>query len=173
MAVETQRLVLQPPRLADAATLFTFLGDPKAMQYAHADRSLRECRRRVAVHEWCRRRNGCAPWTIQEKTDSRIIGWGGLYVYPFDTGWGQEVGYFFHPSAWGRGYASELVAACVRIADEDQLLDVRAFAHPENAGSQRVLEKNGFEKVRLVPRMRRFLYRRRCGSVPPASPPAP
>jgi ribosomal-protein-alanine N-acetyltransferase len=33
------------------------------------------------------------------KSDKRIVGWGGLYDDPFDSGWGVEVGYFFHPSA--------------------------------------------------------------------------
>ena len=69
--------------------------------------------------------------------------------------------YFFHPSAWGQGYASEMVAACMNVADHAlQLPEVRAFAHPANAGSRRILEKAGFEVVRFVPEMDRFLYRR-------------
>jgi RimJ/RimL family protein N-acetyltransferase len=132
-----------------------------AMQHTHADASLKECRRRVAVHERHRRRNGYAPWTIMAKSESRIIGWGGLYDDPFDPGWGTEVAYFFHPSVWGQGYASEMVAACMGVADYSlRLPEVRAFAHPANAGSQRVLEKASFEVVRFLPEMDRFLYRR-------------
>ena len=158
---ETPRLLLRRPRLADAPTLFEFLGDPVAMQHTHAHASLRECRRRVAVHEWHRRRNGCAPWTVVTKADGRIIGWGGLYDDPFHPGWGVEVGYFFHPSAWGQGYASELVSACTAFADHTlQLAKMRAFARPENAGSRRVLEKAGFEVVRFVPELERLLYER-------------
>ena len=82
---------------------FTFLGDAEAMRYAHVDASLRACRRRIAVHEWMRRRDGYAPWAIETRTDDQSIGWGGLYRDPFDPGWGPEVGYFFHPSAWGKG----------------------------------------------------------------------
>jgi RimJ/RimL family protein N-acetyltransferase len=81
---------------------------------------------------------------------------------PFDPDWGVEVGYHFHPAAWGRGYATELAAACMSIADNVlQLPEVNAFARPENVASRRVLEKVGFELVRLVPEMERFLYRRR------------
>ena len=163
MDVETSRLILRRPRLADVPGLFKFLGDAKAMQHTHADASLRECRRRVAVHEWRRRRNGYAPWTITPKSDGRIIGWGGLYDDPFDPGWGVEVAYFFHPSTWGQGYASEMLAACMNIADHGlQLPEVKAFAHPANGGSRRVLEKAGFEIVRFVPEMGRFLYQRHC-----------
>ena len=161
MSIETPRLVLRRPQLADIPTLFEFLGNAEAMRHTHADASLRACRRRVAVHEWHRRRNGCAPWVITTKADDRIIGWGGLYDDPFHPGWGAEVGYFFHPSAWEQGYASEMVAASMAIADHTLwLAEVRAFAHPENAGSRRVLEKAGFEVVRFVPEMERFLYRR-------------
>jgi ribosomal-protein-alanine N-acetyltransferase len=161
MDVETPRLLLRRPRLADAPALFEFLGNVVAMQHTHADGSLQECRRRVAVHEWRRRHNGYAPWTIVAKSEGKIIGWGGLYDDPFDPGWGTEVAYFFHPSAWGQGYSSETVAACMGVADHAlRLPEVRAFAHPANVGSQRVLEKASFEVVRFVPEMDRFLYRR-------------
>lgn len=161
MDVETFRLILRRPTLADVPRLFEFLGDAEAMRYTHADASQRACRRRVAVHEWRRRRDGYAPWTVVTKADARIIGWGGLYDDPFEPGWGVEVGYYFDPAAWGRGYATELVAACTSLADDVlRLPEVHAFARPENAGSRRVLEKAGFEVVRFVPEMERLLYRR-------------
>lgn len=164
MQIETDRLLLRPPRLADVPQLFEFLGDAEAMRFTHVDRSLRQCRRRIAVHERRRRRDGCAPWTVLEKADDRIIGWGGLYIDPFDPGWGIEVGYYFRPDVWGRGYATELVQASLTVADDElQLPEVHAFAKIENIGSQRVLKKCGFREVRFVPAMARTLYRRlRC-----------
>lgn len=161
MGIETARLILRRPRLTDAPALFTFLGDPNAMRHTHADASLRDCRRRIAAHENRRRRDGAAPWTILTKDGERIIGWGGLYIDPFDLNWGMEVGYFFHPSAWGRGYGSELVAACTELADETlRLPELAAFAHPDNAASRRVLEKAGFVEQHFVPEMDRLLFRR-------------
>jgi ribosomal-protein-alanine N-acetyltransferase len=144
MTTETARLSLRPPRLADVPSLFEFLGDGKAMRHTHVDVSMRACRRRVAVHEWRRRHDGFAPWTVVARAGGRVIGWGGLYIDPFEPGWGVELGYFFHASAWGQGYASELVAACLHVADQTlHLPGVSAFAHPANAGSQRVLKKAG------------------------------
>ena len=65
------------------------------------------------------------------------------------------------PAAWGRGYATELTGACTSLADKVfRLPEVHAFARPENVGSRRVLEKAGFEVVRFIPEMERFLYRR-------------
>jgi [ribosomal protein S5]-alanine N-acetyltransferase len=154
-------LLLRRPRLADVPALFEFLGDPDAMRHTRVDASLRECRRRIAAHEWRRRRDGYAPWTVLARTEGRIIGWGGLYEDPFEPGWGVEVGYFFHPAAWGRGFATELVRAALDVADRIlRLPEVRAFARAENIASRRVLEKAGFECVSFVPELERLLYRR-------------
>lgn len=161
MGIETSRLILRRPTLADVPRLSEFLGDVEAMQHTHADVSLRECRRRVAVHERRRRRDGYAPWTVVTKADFRIVGWGGLYADPFDPRWGVEVGYYFDPAAWGHGYATELTAACTSLADDVLALsEIRAFARPENVASRRLLEKAGFEAVCFIPDMERFLYRR-------------
>lgn len=158
--------MLRTPRLDDVPELFEIMGDAQAMRYTQADVSMRSCRRRVAVHEWFRRRNGYAPWTVVDKADRRIIGWGGLYDDPFDPGWGVEVAYFFHPSTWGKGYASELVQTCMDMADNQLgLAQVHAFAHPDNARSRRVLEKSGFEIVRFVAEMDRWLYLRQRQSL--------
>jgi ribosomal-protein-alanine N-acetyltransferase len=159
--IETARLTLRRPCLADVPALFAFLGDANAMRHTHVQATLRACRRHVAMHEWQRRRRGYAPWTIVTKPNWTIIGWGGLYEDPLDPGWGVEVGYFFHPIAWGQGYATELVRACTDVADRVFDLPVlAAFAHPDNVGSRRVLEKTGFETIRLVPDMQRLLFRR-------------
>jgi ribosomal-protein-alanine N-acetyltransferase len=152
---------MRPPVLNDIPGLFEFLGDAEAMRYTHADTSLRDCRRRVVLHEWRRRRNGYAPWTILTKVDGSIVGWGGLYDDPFDPGWGVEIGYFFHPRAWGLGYATELTTECTAVADHVvRLPKVHAFARRDNTGSRRVLEKSGFTVVRFVPELDRLLYQR-------------
>ncbi|MDR6102374.1 ribosomal-protein-alanine N-acetyltransferase [Agrobacterium larrymoorei] len=159
--LETERLILRQARRADIPELFEFLGDPVAMQHTHSDRTLRECQRRVMVHEWRRRRDGCAPWVVIRREDRRIIGWGGLYEDPFDPGWDFEVGYYFRPEVWGKGYASELVNAALSCADDQlKLPEVWAMAHPDNGGSRRVLEKAGFEFMRHLHDRNRLLFRR-------------
>ena len=161
MSLETERLAFRPPRLADAAALFEFLGDDTAMQYTTVREAVRDCRRYIAAHERQRRRIGCAPWVIIEKQAGRTIGVGGVYEDPFDAGWGVEIGYFFAPAAWGQGFATELALFCVAWAKQEARWPALcAFAHPDNMASQRVLQKSGFRQQRYVPEMNRILYRR-------------
>jgi len=163
-APKLKRLLLRPVRPRDTGAFFAFLGDPDAMRFTHCHLSVRECRRRLAGFEWQRRRNGYAPWAVLLKTDGRLVGWGGLYNDPFEPGWGVELGYSFHPAAWGMGYATELAQACLDWADDALgLQEVWAFTHPGNNASRRVLEKAGFQPVRFVPEMDRTLHRRPRG----------
>ena len=74
--LRTERLNLRPSLRADVVSLFEFLGDAEAMKFTHVDETLRQCQRRVMVHEWRRRRDGCAPWVASTRRDDRIIGWG-------------------------------------------------------------------------------------------------
>lgn len=157
--IETERLWLTPPKLSEVPALYRFLGDPKAMQFTQCDASLRACRRRSAVHERRRRHDGYAPWTVRRKDTGKIIGWGGLYLDPFDPAWGLELAYFFDWSAWGQGFASELCTAALSILEQDPCTaTVAAFSHPENAASVALLTKLGFERERFVPEMNRDLY---------------
>ena len=170
--METKRLTMRPPEPADAPALFAFMGDRQVMQFTGVQTSLGGLRDYLAVHEAQRERVGYAPWTLMEKASGRLVGFGGLYEDPFDPGWGVEVAYFFHPAprrtsttattapaAWGRGYATELVAFCIEEARRNALWPrLRAFAHPDNVASQRVLLRAGFEEERFVAEMNRRLY---------------
>ena len=159
--IATPRLLLRSPRLSDVPALFAFMGDAAAMRHTHTHRTTRELRRHLAGHRCQSRKIGCGPWTVIERATGAIIGFGGLYDDPFDPGWGIEIGYFFAPSAWGQGYASELVQQGIATARDDLALPwLGAFAHPANTGSRRVLEKAGFIEQQFVPAMDRFYYRR-------------
>jgi RimJ/RimL family protein N-acetyltransferase len=162
MKLETARLLLSVPRLIDAPELFDFLGDVDAMRQTSRLETLRDCRRHIAGHERQRRKVGYGPWTVRTKADGEIVGFGGLYDDPFDPGWGIEVGYAFASRAWGNGYATELTNFCLALARQELgVYLVRAFAHPDNAASRRVLEKAGFREQRFILEMNRYLYEHR------------
>ncbi len=159
MQIETDRLVLRPTRLGDVVAIFAILSQEEAMRFTHCFPTLRACRRHVLGHAWQRRRRGYAPWTVLDRTTGVLVGWGGLFDDPFDPGYGPEVGYWFSPACWGRGYATELTAASLAFArDRVGLPEVQAFVRPDHHGSRRVLEKAGFARMGHVPALGRDRY---------------
>jgi len=166
MWLETNRLLLRKPLLSDAPDLLDILGNEEAMRLTRRLVGLRACRRYIVAHECQRRKVGYAPWVVLEKVRKAIIGFGGLYDDPFDVGWGIEVSYHFAATAWGKGYATELTRFSLQFAHERLgFAEVRAFAHPDNAASQRVLKKASFECQCFVPEMNRYLYVHRLGAA--------
>ncbi|MDP2696704.1 GNAT family N-acetyltransferase [Thalassospira sp.] len=159
--LQTPRLLLSPPVRADIPDLYTFLGDPDAMQFTHHDPNFIACRKRVMVHEWFRRRDGFAPWVVRERKNGRIVGWGGLYTDPFDPGWGPELGYFLNPDVRKRGLGGELAETALNIAIMLPNLQVLgAFAHPDNQPSRKLLTRLGFSEVGFIAKMNRVHFQR-------------
>jgi [ribosomal protein S5]-alanine N-acetyltransferase len=129
------------------------------MRYTLNFKDTRECRRHIAAHECQRRKTGYGPWTVVERNSGQIIGFAGIYDDPFAPNWGIEVGYHFHRSAWGRGYATELIRTCLQVArDQHGIRELQAFVHPDNAASHRVLERTGFEQRNFVTDLNRYRY---------------
>lgn len=153
----TARLHLSAPKLQDAPALYAFMGDAEVMRHTYRQASLRGMRRHLAGHGWQARRLGFGCWTVRHK--GRVVGFGGLNDDPFDPGYGPEVAYFFAREAWGQGFAGELVGASLDYARQVGLPSVRAFVHPDNAASRRVLERAGFTVETWVPAMTRWLLR--------------
>ncbi|OAX81514.1 hypothetical protein ACJ72_04147 [Emergomyces africanus] len=60
-----------------------------------------------------------------------------------------ELGYVFHPSAWGKGYATEAVSAFIDRFWSEQMTtkEIEAQVDPKNVASANVLGKCGFSLV--------------------------
>jgi ribosomal-protein-alanine N-acetyltransferase len=64
-----------------------------------------------------------------------------------------SLGYWVSEKSNGRGVATQAVARIARLAfDEFALHRIEAGTLVHNAGSQRVLERNGFQRYGLAPR---------------------
>jgi RimJ/RimL family protein N-acetyltransferase len=158
--VKTRQLLLRAPVPEDVDALFRIQRDPDAMRHTWVATDRRATARRLEAYAERFAEDGYAPWTAVLRRDDRVVGWGGLNRDPQAPQWGTEVAYFIDPSQWGRGLATELVGASLRLAfREIGLTQVCAFTKTENHASRRVLEKAGFRFARRVPELERDEYR--------------
>lgn len=139
--VRTERLLMRRAEVRDLAAMHAVLSHPEAMRYwstpPHA--TLHQTR------EWLK---GMMATPDDDSDDfvvefeGRVIGKAGFWRLP-------EIGYIFHPDAWGRGLAHECLAALIGRAflrfDHDRLL---ADVDPRNDASLRLLARLGFVEVR-------------------------
>lgn len=86
---------------------------------------------------------------VKLKETGRPIGYAGIQrVKEFDK---YEIFYAFIPAAWNQGYGTEASVRMKELAKEIGLKRIIALADIGNLGSQRVLEKTGYDKVSQIP----------------------
>jgi RimJ/RimL family protein N-acetyltransferase len=80
-----------------------------------------------------------------------------------ETPWRASTGYVFARECWGKGFATETLAAMVLLARTLGVQRLQALSHVDHKASRRVLEKCGFE---LEGVLRRYLVFPNLGSEP-------
>lgn len=141
--VETDRLILRPPRASDAEAVFReYAQDPEVARYTvwTPHRSVDESRAFLASLDgaWPGARRHA--WAITLKSEGRLVGMMELRV----TGHVGEAGYTLGRAYWGKGYVTEALRAVIdRALEQPGLYRVWATCDVENRASARVMEKAG------------------------------
>lgn len=148
--LETERLLMRKWSFTDAEAVLDLWSDPLVMKYVGPPLSNIQGARDLLEwaiayenkHRFCR-------WPVVEKASDQVVGSCGL-MYQNDER-DIDLGYYFIPSRWGRGYATEISTACVRYAfDVLGLPELMATVDINNHASQRVLDKCGFKFREMV-----------------------
>lgn len=91
---------------------------------------------------------GFGYWAFLDRATGAFLGNGGLARFergiPELDGY-PEAGWAFVPDAWGRGLATEAIAAVLEWADTALQAEVRCIIDPGNIASQKVAAKLGFQ----------------------------
>ncbi|MFS1514612.1 GNAT family protein [Chengkuizengella sp. SCS-71B] len=94
-------------------------------------------------------------WGIVLKDLNRFIGTLGLNNLDIRTK-KAEIGYELHPSFWGKGITAEAITEVLEYSFQAlDLFRIGAITFPDNAASNKLLEKLGFTKEG---RLRGYLY---------------
>jgi [ribosomal protein S5]-alanine N-acetyltransferase len=147
--IETERLILRPFEASDAEAAFGWFGNPVVMRFTPTgpDKTIAQTEARLRLFIEHQQTHGFSKWLILDRASGVAIGDSGLLVLK-DYGW-VDLGFRLAQLYWGKGLATEVASAWVRVAFvELGLTRLGAFAHPENRASTRVLEKLGFNVER-------------------------
>ena len=141
-SLETPRLALRPFAREDLDPYAALSADPEVTRYIGGPQDRAGAWRFMALALGHLRLRGYSQSAVVEKATGRLVGRGGLW-YP--EGWpGLEVGWVLARGAWGRGYATELGAACRDHAFAELGADrLYSIIHPDNTASVRVAERIG------------------------------
>lgn len=140
--IETERLVLRAPRLADAPVIASLVNDRRI---AENTTRIPHPYRLADAEDWITLANADPRDEILLITlrDKRVVGACGL---EWREGPNPEIGCWLGVPHWGHGYATEAMRALIDQAFGDLGHDaVEAGARTSNAASRRVLEKCGFQ----------------------------
>jgi [ribosomal protein S5]-alanine N-acetyltransferase len=143
--LRTRRLRLRRARAGDLDALHAVFSHPAAMRYWSSlpDTELAQTRERLEEML------AASPEDSDDfvvEYQGHVIGKAGCWRIP-------EVGFILHPDYWGRGLASEALAAVIERAFATFPIDaLEAEADPRNTGSLAVLGRLGFREVRRAER---------------------
>lgn len=142
LRLETERLVLRPPQLGDFERYAELLGDEQAARHIGGHQPRAAAWRKFLQMPGAWAVQGFGMFSVVEKTSGTWLGQVGPWK---PEGWpGNEIGYSFHPDAWGRGYATEAAIATIDWALAN--LGWEEFIHciaPENVASQQLAKRLG------------------------------
>lgn len=144
---ETERMVLRPTSLEDAAFIWQLFNSPKWLKYI-GDRKVRSekeasnyIRDRMISQ---RERLGYSTFTVVRKSDQTKLGICGLYDREGLEG--IDIGFALLPQFEGRGYASEATERLLKLAfSEFGLTEIKAITTRLNFASQKLLTKLGMQ----------------------------
>jgi len=139
--LESERLILRPPRPGDIAGMIVWLGDYSVSKnLSRVPHPYNEEDAENFVAGIGPRREGRHVFSILRKEDGVFVGGIGLH----EDGAGFEFGYWLGKPFWGQGFATEAAHRLMRFAFEDLgLAEVHAGWFHDNPASGHVLAKLG------------------------------
>lgn len=144
--IGTDRLVLRPAVDADRDAIAALNAHPKVGEWLGGVRSRAESDAFVDQVQARQAEHGFSFWVVERLADARVIGMTGLWHAPaaLPEAGKIEIGWRFHPEAWGQGYATEAAAAALAYGFQTLELDeILAWTARINLASQAVMRRIG------------------------------
>jgi RimJ/RimL family protein N-acetyltransferase len=136
--IRTERLLLRRANPGDVAAMHRIMSDPVAMRYWSnpPHRQFEETERWIA--SMVQAGSGRDDFIVT--LEDELIGKFGAWKLP-------EFGFLIDPAHWGKGYASEAMAAFIERRRNLGSNELTADVDPRNLSSIRLLERHGFTET--------------------------
>ena len=140
--LQTDRLILRAPIPEDFDAYAEYYAHEETARYVGGRMSREKAWRHFAalLGHWSLK--GFGIWAVEEKPSGKFAGCIGLWE---PEGWPElEVGYWLHPNAQGKGYATEAATAARAFAYQVlHATTLVSYIHPENTPSMHVAQRMG------------------------------
>jgi len=162
MRIATERLILRPPTLKDAADIAANVNNPDVTRFtAHIPfpYSLKNAKDFIRL---CRKQESQKPCTdlsfvIELRREKKVIGCLGFIRIDHFTG-KADIGYWLGKNYWRKGFGFEAINALIKFAfNKLKLQRLEAAIYAENLASQALVKKLGFKKEGVRHRASRSL----------------
>ena len=173
--LSTARLLLRRPAPEDLAAFLRIYGDPATNVHNPLgpcpDIATAATILSASMAHW--QQHGFGTFVVARRDAPLwVIGFAGVAWRKYLEHDRLNLGLRLEPSAWGKGYATELASESLRHSFEDlKLPEVFALVRPTNSASIRVLEKIGMQRTGSlddVPgQAPSYVYRQRAISMRP------
>ena len=139
--IETERLLLRPVTLADAADMFAYASDEENVRWTFSsNQSLEETKNIIAAIYLA---SPLGRWGIALKESGQLIGTLDLHHLVENVG-RAEFGYTLNKDFWNKGYMTEAAQAFIKVFFEELGMNCLIARHDKsNPASGRVMQKIG------------------------------
>ena len=156
--IETKRLILRKFTKKDFNDLYEYASDNKVTQYLSWD-TYKNIDMAVEYIEHMQEKyakNEIAPWAIEWKENSKLIGSIGFVHYD-KKNFSAEIGYVLNRNYWNKGIMTEALKEIIRFGFERMhLIKIEAKLNALNLPSEKVMQKSGLRYERTL-RKKEFL----------------
>lgn len=144
--LETGRMHLRAPQLSDAEPILRIFSDPRILEFLGKDPFVSLEQAEALVQRWIlafEQKEGIR-WVLADKATGEYRGSCGFWRL-VRAHFRAEIGYDLDPEFWNQGLMSEALTPIIHFGFTQMgLHSIEGNIHPDNIGSQRTLEKQGF-----------------------------
>jgi [ribosomal protein S5]-alanine N-acetyltransferase len=148
---ETQRLKIVEVTIDDIDSLYQLTGNKDVMRYFPKILSYDDTKQMISKILDHYKKYGYCFWKILLKPKEEFVGITGLLHQEIDGKAVTEIAFQIKPEHWNKGYATEAANACKNYGETNlQKKEIISLIHPQNNASQRVVQKLGAKRSRIV-----------------------